>query len=143
MPRWLKHLWLNAVVWSSEAPTVRAVREAVLAAAYRTAYLQRHGPARTLRDMLAQEGHVMALAGCAGPVLDSDDIEYTREVLVPYLDADDKRTAIECLFADAAGRTLGCTPRGLSPRAGLGLALHDARSSDPPRHAAPPTDRSV
>lgn len=37
------------------------------------------------------------------------------------------RTAIECLFGDAAGATLGFTPRGLSPWAGLALALHDAR----------------
>src|SRR5438874_1480882 len=74
-------------------------------------YWQRHGPARKLRDRLAQEGHIMALAGCTGPVLDADDM----------------RTAIECLFGDAAGRTLGFTPRGLSPWAGLALALHDAR----------------
>jgi hypothetical protein len=37
------------------------------------------------------------------------------------------RTCIECLFGDAATRTLGFTPRGLSPWAGLALALHDAR----------------
>jgi hypothetical protein len=60
-------------------------------------------------------------------VLDAEDIDYTREVLVPYLDADDMRTCIECLFGDEAGRTLGFTPRGLSPWAGLALALHDAR----------------
>jgi hypothetical protein len=90
------------------------VREAVLTAVYRIAYIQRHGPARTLRDMLTQEGEVMAMAGCTGPTLDADDIAYTREVLVPYLDATDMRTAIECLFGDAAGRTLGFTPRGLS-----------------------------
>jgi hypothetical protein len=79
--------------------------------------------------MLAQEGHVMAMAGSTGPVVDEDDIAYTREVLIPYLDADDKRTAIECLFGDTAARTLGFTPRGLSPWAGLALALHDARRS--------------
>ena len=71
----------------------------------------------------------MAAVGCAGPVLDEEDIAYTREVLSPFLDADDKRTCIECLFGDAAGRTLGFTPRGLSPWAGLALALHDARSN--------------
>ena len=69
----------------------------------------------------------MGLAGCVGPVLDADDVAYTREVLIPYLDADDMRTAIECLFGDEPGRTLGFTPRGLSPWAGLALALHDAR----------------
>jgi hypothetical protein len=117
------------VLWSSEVPTERAVREAVLTAAYRVAYQHRHGPARTLRDMLAQEGQVLALAGCTGPVLDTEDIAYTRDLLAPFLSAEDMRTCIECLFGDAAGRTLGFTPRGLSSWAGLALALHDARAN--------------
>jgi hypothetical protein len=37
------------------------------------------------------------------------------------------RTCIECLFGDEAGSTLGFTPLGLSPWAGLALALHDAK----------------
>jgi hypothetical protein len=127
LPRWVKHYWVNGVLWSSETASERTVREAVLTAVYRTAHVQRHGPARTLRAMLSQEGAVMARAGCAGPVLDEEDIAYTRAVLTPFLDAADKRTAIECLFGDAAGRTLGFTPRGLSPWAGLALALYDAR----------------
>ena len=63
LPRWSKHFWLSGVLWSSEAPSERAVREAILTAAHRVAYVQRHGPARTLRDMLAQEGQVMASGG--------------------------------------------------------------------------------
>jgi hypothetical protein len=129
LPRWLKRYWVYGVLWSSEPASERAVREAILTAVYRTAYVYRHGNPRTLRDMLAQEGQVMARAGCTEPVLDADDIEYTREVMVPFLDANDMRTAIECLFGDAAGRTLGFTPRGLSPWAGLALALHDARTN--------------
>jgi hypothetical protein len=109
----------------------------VLTSSYRLAYGHRHGYARTLRDMMVQEGAVMAWAGCAGPALDPEDLAYTREVLAPFLDSDDKRTAIECLFGDAAGRTLGFTPRGLSPWAGLALALHDERrgQSSPPNEA--------
>jgi hypothetical protein len=133
--RWLKDYWLQGVLWSSEAPSERAVREGILTSAHRVAYMHRHGPARTLRDMLAQEGQVMALAGCSGPTLDAEDIAYTREVLIPFLDADDRQTCIECLFGDAAARTLEFTPRGLSPWAGLALALHDAR----PNKALPPT----
>ena len=129
LPRWLKRYWVYGVLWTSEPASERAVREAILTAVYRTAYVYQHGNARTLREMRAQEGQVMARAGCTGPVLDAEDIAYTREVLDPFLDADDMRTAIECLFGDAAGRTLGFTPRGLSPWAGLALALHDARGS--------------
>lgn len=127
LPRWLKHHWLTGVLWSSEPPSEHAAREAILLPAYRFAYVHRHGPARSLRAMLAQEGEVMAAVGCAGPVLDEEDIAYTREVLIPFLDSDDERTVMECLFGDAAGRTLGFTPRGLSAWAGVALALHDAR----------------
>ncbi len=128
-PKWLRHFWLTAVLWSSEAATASAVREAMLTTVYRAAYVQRNGRARTLRDMLTQEGQVMGAAGCAGPVLDEEDIAYTREVLAPFLDASEMRTCIECLFGDAPGRTLGFTPLGLSPWAGVALALHDARPS--------------
>jgi hypothetical protein len=130
LPRIMKDLWLQGVLWSSEVPSERAVREAILTAAHRAAYMHQHGLPRTLREMLAQEGQVMALAGCSGPTLDAEDIAYTREVLIPYLDADDRRTCIECLFGDAPARTLGFTPMGLSPWAGLALALHDARSNE-------------
>lgn len=120
-----KRFWVTGFLWSSERASARAAQEAVLSAAYRTAYVQRHGPARTLRDLLAQEGYVMSAAGCSKPALDEDEIAYTRAVLSPLLDADDKRTIIECLFGDDAARTLGFTPRGLNPWAGLALALHD------------------
>ncbi len=125
-PRWLKEYWLTGVLWSSEAATERAVREAILTAAHRVAHMKQHGPARTLREMLAQEGQVMALAGCSGPTLDADDM----------------RTCIECLFGDAAARTLGFTPTGLSPWAGLALALHDARPNEKRQHTEPASRRS-
>lgn len=120
--------WVTGLLWSSEAPSARTVREAVLTAAYRTAYIQKNGYAGTLRRMLEQEGQIMARAGCTEPTLDDEEIAYTREVIQPYLDANDMRTCIECLFGDEAGRTLGFTPRGLSKWAGLALALHDARA---------------
>ena len=82
----------------------------------------------TMRQRLAQEGRVMADAGCAGPTLDPDDLDYTRAVLDPLLDETDERVSMECLFGDVPCRPLGFTPRGLSPWAGLALALHDARA---------------
>jgi hypothetical protein len=135
LPRWLTEHWITAAYWSSEPAATQSTREAILTAIHRMVYLQRHGFPRMLRDMLAQEGYVMARAGCTAPVLDEEDIAYTREVLASFLDAEDMRTCIECLFGDAAGRTLGFTPRGLSPWAGLALALHDARSRQPIYHA--------
>ncbi len=131
-PRWLKDDWIIAVLWSSESPSLQATREAVLTAIYRAKYLKENGPARKLADMLVQEGQVMAAAGCQGPTLDEEDIAYTRIVLADYLEADDMRTCMECLFGDKPGSTLGFTPRGLSPWAGLALALHDARMTASP-----------
>jgi hypothetical protein len=124
--------WISGVLWSSEAATERSVRETMLTAFYRTVHILGHGPARNLRAMLAQEGYAMRMAGCTGPSLDADDVAYTREVLLPYLEAEDMRTAIECLFGDEAGRILGFSPRGLSRWAGLALALHDAQCSAKP-----------
>jgi hypothetical protein len=129
LPRWTEHAWITGVLWSSEPASERAAREAILTAVYRMAYVHRHGPARALRDMIAQEGAVLTAAGCAGPTLDAEDLAYTREVLAPYLDATDMRTCCECLFGDAAARALGFTPRGLSAWAGVAVGLADAYTS--------------
>jgi hypothetical protein len=123
-----KRLSVAGYLWSGEPATPSKVRETMLTAAYRTAYVQQHGPARTLRELMKQEGEVMSRAGCTTPTLDDEDISYTRQVIEPHLDADDMRTCIECLFGDAAGKTLGFTPRGLSPWAGIAVALHDELS---------------
>lgn len=119
--------WITATLWAGDPPSERLVRERVREALCRFAHVHRHGPATTLGELLAQEGRVMATAGCEEPTLDAEDIEYTRAVIRPHLGATDMRTAVECLYGDTAGATLGFTPRGLSDRAGLALALHDAR----------------
>lgn len=127
LPRWLGHYWLTALLWSSEQPTLQAVREAVRTVIYRIVYIRRHGFATTLQEMMAQEGWVMLQAGCHGPRLQEEDLDYSREVLESFLHSADKRTIMECLFGDEAGKTLGFSPRGLSPWAGLAVALDDAR----------------
>ena len=119
--------WLEVGLWTSEAPAAETVRKQVLATIYRAAHIERHGFAQTLRDMLAQEGFAMAQAGCTEPVLDADDLAYTREVIRPYLDTKDYSTIIACLFGDEAARSLGYAPLGLSERAGFALALHDGQ----------------
>jgi hypothetical protein len=64
-----------------------------------------------------------------GPTLDPEDLEYTRHVIAPFLEATAMRTRIECLYGDAAGATLVFTPRGLSDRAGLTRASCAARAA--------------
>lgn len=128
-----RHAWLAGVLWSSEPASVRRIWETVQTTVHRTAYIHRCGKAVTLRDFMRQEGDAMARASCLAPTIDVEDLEYTRQILAPNLDASNPRTIMECLYGDEAGCTLGFTPRGLSHRAGLALALHDAHSrSFPP-----------
>ena len=122
-----KRGFITALLWTSEPASAESVREAVLTSIYRVEYLQSHPAPKTLREMLAQEGYAMARAGCTTPALDAEDLDYTRAVIAPHLDAHDRATVIPCLFGDPAATGLGYPPQGLSERAGFALALHDAR----------------
>lgn len=133
-----KRFWVTGVLWSSETPpTARAVRESVLTAAYRAAYVLAHGRPRNLRDLLAQEGRTLTRAGCAAPAAglynqvapDESEIEYTREILNDYLDHNEMGILIAAMFGDNAARELGYRPLGLSDWAGLWSTLHYARLS--------------
>jgi hypothetical protein len=120
--------FITGILWTSEAASATAVRDAILTSIYRTEYLQTHAAPKTLREMLDQEGYAMARAGCTTPTLEEQDLEYTRTVIAPHLNAYDRATAIACLFGDTAANALGYPPQGLTDRAGLALALHDART---------------
>jgi len=122
-----KRGWIVGLVWTSETQTERMIREEVLSTIYRAAYALRHEPVKTLASMLEQEGVAMAMAGCVEPQLDADDLEYTRAVIEPLMQATDSATVMTCLFGDEAADSLGYPRQGLSSRAGLALALHQAR----------------
>jgi hypothetical protein len=79
--------WLLGILWTSEAPRAELAVEEALMAVHRGAYIERHGQARTLGQMVAQEGFAAAAAGCTTPALDPDDLLYTRDVLTPLLEA--------------------------------------------------------
>lgn len=122
-----KRGWIVGLLWTSETYALPQIREEVLMCIYRAAYIQRHGYARSLGEMLAQEGDAMARAGSTAPALDGDDLAYTREVLASYLQKTDHPTLLAALYGDTAARQLGYEPLGLSPRAGLALALANAK----------------
>jgi hypothetical protein len=127
-----KRGWIAGILWTSETYTPEQVREEVQLCLFRVAYIQRHGYARTLSEMLAQESYAMSqtarrMAGSTAPALDPDDLAYTREVLATYLDKTDQPTVIAALYGDVAAQQLGYPPLGLSPRAGLALALDNAK----------------
>ena len=128
---YLKRGWAIGILWSSETPSTRRAREEALTAVYRAVYILQNGYASTLEEMMKQEGNAMARAGCSSPALPGDEIGYTRDALDQHLKAKDHPTLISCLFGDAAASELGYPPLGLSDRAGLALALHYARCSEP------------
>ena len=119
--------WLVGLLWTSEAADAATACREALAALWRGVHIVGYGFARTLDEMMAQEGFAIARAGWEDPQLDADDLEYTRGVVTPYLEASDRATVMACLFGDAAARELGYPHRGISARAGLALALDDAR----------------
>jgi hypothetical protein len=116
--------WLTAILWASERPSAADVREEVLTTIHRAAYIGKRGPARTLRQLLIQEGNAMRLAGARNPVLEPQAFIRAREVMRPHLDRDDLGALVAGLFGDGAARELGYEPMGVPPRAGLALALH-------------------
>jgi hypothetical protein len=125
----LKRGFITGILWTSEPASATTVRDAILAAIYRAEYLQTHAAPKTLGEMLEQEGYAMARAGCTTPLLDEEDLAYTRTVIAPHLDATDRATIIACVYGDPAANALGYPPQGLSERAGLALALSEARLS--------------
>ena len=131
----MKRGWIVGLLWTSEPAVPDIAVLEVLVSVHRAAWISTHGVARSLGEMLAQEGWAMARAGCTEPVLDSDDLAYTRGVIAPHLEATDRATLVACVFGDAAARALGYPSHGLSERAGLALALHDERYGSTPRVA--------
>ncbi|MFD3165330.1 hypothetical protein [Herpetosiphon sp. NSE202] len=126
-----RQVWVTGILWTSETVDAAAIRVALASAAYRVAYMQAHGYPQTLGEMLRQEGWVLAQAGSQQPTLDPDDLEYTRAILEPQLDqlqVDDLPNTMSYVFGDQAGHSLGYRAQGLSPWAGIALALHDARN---------------
>jgi hypothetical protein len=122
-----KRGWITGILWTSEIPSAQDTREEALTAVYRAAHIQQYGFAVTLREMMAQEGYAMAMAGCSKPSFNDDELEYTREVIAPHMDTKDYPLIMTSLFGDTAAASLGYAPLGLSERAGFALALSDAR----------------
>jgi len=127
-----KRFWITGILWSSEPPSLEAVRVSLLGAAWRAVYQWTHGLPRTLGQKLLQETFVLGRVGPWQSPPEAEEAEYTRQVIEPYLEEKDMPRAVQCLFGDPAGATLGFAPMGLSLCAGLDLARWDARKGRHP-----------
>lgn len=121
-----KRKWITTAFWASESPSQQSIRQAVLASIYRMFYIQQHGVAKTLRQIMEQEGAVGIFAGTTTLHLDADDLDYSRHVLEQYLESSDHSVLIAALYGNNAAISLGYPPLGLSDNAGLEVALADA-----------------
>jgi len=132
----LKRGWIVPLCWTSEAPSREQVRAAVLAEVYRAAYTLLHGGPKTLAQMMAQEGLAAAFAGERQISLDSEELEYSREVIQPHRNTTDFPTAFACLYGDEIAVSVGYPALGLPARAGYAVALADALARDVSPHEA-------
>ena len=80
--------WITGMLWTSDAVSAEAARLAALTALFRAAHIQQHGYAKTLGEVLQQEGYALANAGDRHFTLEPDDLDYTREILTPHLDSE-------------------------------------------------------
>ncbi|MDB9527317.1 hypothetical protein PN498_15055 [Oscillatoria sp. CS-180] len=120
--------WIPVILWVSEEYSSDRIGAEVQMAIFRTAYVHQHGSGKSLRDLLAQEAHGMAQARITQPQLDKDDLDYTRMVLADRQDSTDMPTLIAALYGDRAAHQLGYPCLGLSPNAGLALAVAQAQT---------------
>jgi hypothetical protein len=128
--------WALVPIWTSETWPAEAIRAAVLAAIYCSAFVEQAGFPRTLGEHMIVAGLANVFAGAQAARLDPEDLDYTAEVILPYRDTRDYPTIFACLFGDAAARSVGYPPLGLSHRAGLALAHAEARRREVPPEAA-------
>ncbi len=116
--------WIVVPLWVSEAPSFEILEVAIRAAVARVVWQWQHGVPQTLLEMLHQEGFAQSFAGLK-PTLETDDLEYSRVVLAPFLQSVEKPVQFACLFGDAAAREVGYVALGLSAFAGFEVALVD------------------
>ena len=116
--------WISVNLWTSEAPSLEALRRAVLEAARRAAHVAEQGDPHTLGDVMRQEGLASAFAGRA-VTFDAEELTYSRAVIEPYRVSTQQPTVTACLYGDDAARACGYAPLGLSKGAGFEVGLAD------------------
>jgi hypothetical protein len=121
--------WIILILWSSETPAQGRIRPLVLESVYRAGYATQHGDPQTLRQMMHQEGHAAHFAGQI-PIFDPEELEYSRSVITPHLEATEQPITFACMYGDDAARAIGYAPLGLSPNAGFAVALADVLTDE-------------
>jgi hypothetical protein len=126
-PEKINSSWVCVPLWTKYPQTLEILRTNALMAIGRFVWQAQHNTAKTLREMLAQEGYAQALAG-AKALMPREDLAYTQTVLESLLEYTDKPTLLAALYGDDAAKHVGYSALGLSSDAGFELALATALS---------------
>jgi len=121
----IKQGFYEVGLFVSEIWTAEALRQTLLRVAYRLAHMHVYGLPKTVQHVMRQEGRALRFAG-APLTFAPDEMEYSRHVLAPHREAADMPSMMAALFGDEAAHAFGYPPLGLSPRAGLEVALAEA-----------------
>jgi hypothetical protein len=122
-----KRPWVMIPCWTSDEVLDETIDQTTLAYLYRLAFVLEKGQAKTLEEMLKQEGNVLAFAGVT-QWLNGDELEYTGVVIEKHLESTAKPIQLACLYGDEAAKSVGYEPLGLAHKAGFALALARASS---------------
>jgi hypothetical protein len=124
----LKRPWLMVPCWTGEEPLSERSYTDTLLYLHRLAYVFEYGQAKTLQQMMQQEGSILAHTNVK-QWLSEDDLEYSREVIKPWLESTEKPVQVAYLYGDEAAKSVGYQPLGLSHRAGFAVALEKFKSN--------------
>lgn len=125
LERFRRSAWVTIGCWTSTLPTPEKIRQDTRAGLFQAVWAYTKPMPKTLRAIMPYEGQALAFAG-AKQWMDTEELEYTRTVLEPYLETTHHPALLAALYGDPAARALGYAPLGLSPNAGLALALEQA-----------------
>lgn len=118
----LKRGFITAALWTSEAYAPARLREEMLLAVHRAAFVLEHGEARTLAEALRQEAAAADRAKIVRVKASAAELAEAREVLAPYMQRTEEPILIAALYGDEAARDLGFQALGVRGRAAFSLA---------------------
>jgi hypothetical protein len=123
------HDWATVVIWTAEEPAPALLRLRAFESVYRTIDERRHGPVRTIREILDREGRTMRFAGHARRY-DDATVQSIRTTIEPHLDSHLAPVVFAALYGDEVAESLGYPPLGIPDRGGYELALAQAIQSE-------------
>jgi hypothetical protein len=124
-----KYHWLSVMLWTSETPSEKLVRESVRGMLARAEYVLKHDDPKNLREILTQEEYIQRKSGLTYKKWSAEDLEYTHSVIAPHLESDKMPVVVAALFGDAGAAALGYSPLGLEANAGLQLAVSQSSTA--------------